>query len=68
MACSGTGSNPAVDNSSDSTSTHAEDCVSATTDTFVYGHEYIVKVGNMAPDFSLPMTDGDTFTLSEQRS
>ena len=37
-----------------------------TTDTIVYEHDYLVKVGDMAPDFSLPMTDGTTFTLSEQ--
>ena len=33
----------------------------------VYENEYIVKVGDIAPDFTLPMTDGSTFTLSEQR-
>ena len=33
----------------------------------VYEHEYIVKIGDMAPDFSLPMTDGSTFSLSAQR-
>ena len=33
----------------------------------VYEHEYIVKVGDIAPDFTLQMTDGSTFTLSEQR-
>ena len=38
-----------------------------TTDTIVYEHDYLVKVGDIAPDFSLPMTDGSTFTLSEQR-
>ena len=38
-----------------------------TTDTIVYEHDYLVKVGDVAPDFSLPMTDGTTFTLSEQR-
>ena len=37
------------------------------TDTIVYEHDYLVKVGDMAPDFSLPMTDGSTFSLSEQR-
>lgn len=36
-------------------------------DTAVYEHEYIVKVGDIAPDFTLEMTDGTTFTLSEQR-
>ena len=38
-----------------------------TTDTIVYEHDYLVKVGDVAPNFSLPMTDGTTFTLSEQR-
>ena len=33
----------------------------------VYEHEYLVKVGDVAPDFTLQMTDGSTFTLSEQR-
>ena len=33
----------------------------------VYENEYIVKVGDIAPDFTLTMTDGSTFTLSEQR-
>ena len=40
---------------------------SIATDTIVYEHDYLVKVGDLAPDFSLPMTDGTTFTLSEQR-
>lgn len=33
----------------------------------VYENEYLVKVGDTAPDFSLPLTDGTTFTLSRQR-
>lgn len=33
----------------------------------VYENEYIVKVGDLAPDFTLELTDGRTFTLSEQR-
>ena len=33
----------------------------------VYENEYIVKVGDLAPDFTLPLTDGSTFTLSNQR-
>lgn len=33
----------------------------------VYENEYIVKVGDMAPDFTLELTDGTIFTLSEQR-
>ena len=33
----------------------------------VYANNYLVKVGDVAPDFSLPLTDGTTFKLSEQR-
>lgn len=36
-------------------------------DTVVYEHEYLVKVGDMAPDFTLKYTNGTEFTLSEQR-
>ena len=36
-------------------------------DTIVYEHEYLVKVGNMAPDFTLKYTDGTEFTLSALR-
>ena len=32
-----------------------------------YEHDYIVKVGDMAPDFTLDLIDGTKFTLSEQR-
>ena len=41
--------------------------VNEVTQQVVYENEYIVKVGDVAPDFTLPMTDGSTFTLSEQR-
>ena len=37
------------------------------TEPTVYENEYIVKVGDVAPDFTLQMTDGTQFTLSEQR-
>lgn len=33
----------------------------------VYENDYIVKVGDVAPDFTLQLTDGSTFTLSQQR-
>ena len=36
-------------------------------DTIVYEHEYLVKVGDMAPDFTLKYTDGAEFTLSALR-
>ena len=37
------------------------------TEPTVYENEYIVKVGDVAPDFTLHLTDGTSFTLSEQR-
>ncbi len=33
----------------------------------VYDNQYLVKVGDTAPDFTLPLTDGSSFTLSQQR-
>lgn len=47
----------------------AEEAAGATEkrDTIVYENEYIVKVGDIAPDFTLEMIDGTKFTLSEQR-
>ena len=33
----------------------------------VYENQYLVKVGDVAPDFTLPLTNGTTFTLSQQR-
>ena len=36
-------------------------------DVMVYENEYSVKVGDTAPDFTLELTDGSAFTLSEQR-
>ena len=33
----------------------------------VYEHDYIVKVGDVAPDFTLELIDGTKFTLSQQR-
>ena len=38
-----------------------------TQDTIVYEHQYLVKVGDKAPDFTLKYTDGTEFTLSQQR-
>lgn len=31
----------------------------------VYENNYLVKVGDVAPDFTLPLTDGTAFTLSK---
>ena len=39
----------------------------AVQDTVVYEHEYLVKVGDVAPDFTLASTDGTEFTLSAHR-
>ena len=39
----------------------------AVQDTVVYEHEYLVKVGDVAPDFTLSSTDGTEFTLSAHR-
>ena len=36
-------------------------------DTIVYEHEYLVKVGDMAPEFTLKYTNGTEFSLSAQR-
>ena len=36
-------------------------------DVVVCENEYLVKVGDTAPDFTLELTDGSAFTLSEQR-
>ena len=36
-------------------------------DVVVYENEYLVKVGDTAPDFTLELTDGSAFTLLEQR-
>ncbi|MBE6302999.1 MAG: TlpA family protein disulfide reductase [Bacteroidales bacterium] len=33
----------------------------------VYENNYLVKVGDVAPDFTLPLTNGTTFTLSQNR-
>lgn len=33
----------------------------------VYENNYLVKVGDIAPDFTLSLTDGSKFTLSENR-
>lgn len=60
-SCGGSNSNTAP--------VKAEEASGATEkrDTIVYENEYIVKVGDIAPDFTLEMIDGTKFTLSEQR-
>ena len=56
--------NPKANESATAT---ADTLQTATTDTIVYEHDYLVKAGDTAPDFTLPTTDGTNFTLSEQR-
>ena len=52
VSCGGTNANAPE-------SAEVLDTLNATSpDTIVYEHDYIVKVGDTAPDFSLPMTDG----------
>ena len=45
----------------------AQESSSAADSVVVYEHEYIVKVGDMAPDFTLETIDGTQFTLSQHR-
>ena len=56
----------ACDNTSKKSEAPAAEQVE-TQDTIVYEHQYLVKVGDMAPDFTLKYTDGTEFTLSQQR-
>lgn len=51
-----------------------KDCISQkdtitenVTQAVVYENDYLVKVGDIAPDFTLQLTDGTIFTLSERR-
>lgn len=54
----------ACNNTSKKSETTAAAEQAPTQDTIVYEHEYLVKVGDMAPDFTLKYTDGNEFTLS----
>lgn len=49
------------------TTTDAATATDTITQPVVYENDYLVKVGDTAPDFTLPLTDGTTFTLSQQR-
>ena len=57
----------ACNNTSKKSETTAAAEQAPTQDTIVYEHEYLVKVGDMAPDFTLKYTDGNEFTLSALR-
>lgn len=57
----------ACNNTSKKSETTAAAEQAPTQDTIVYEHEYLVKVGDMAPDFTLKYTDGSEFTLSALR-
>ena len=66
ISCNGTGNNakPVVETAPPISETVPEAKADSVT---VYEHDYIVKVGDAAPDFTLEMLDGTKFTLSEQR-
>ena len=49
------------------TNSTAADVTEKSDSVIVYEHDYLVKVGDMAPDFTLKYTDGSEFTLSQQR-
>lgn len=49
------------------TSTEVAAATDSVAQPVVYENDYLVKVGDTAPDFTLPLTDGTTFTLSQQR-
>ena len=57
----------ACNNASKKSETTAATEQAPTQDAIVYEHEYLVKVGDMAPDFTLKYTDGSEFTLSALR-
>ena len=57
----------ACNNASKKSETTAAAEQAPTQDTIVYEHEYLVKVGDMAPDFTLKYTNGNEFTLSALR-
>ena len=57
----------ACNNTSKKSETTAAAEQAPTQDTIVYEHEYLVKVGDIAPDFTLKYTDGSEFTLSALR-
>ena len=61
-ACGGSNSAVTPDNGAEQAA-----AVTEKLDTVVYENEYIVKVGDIAPDFTLELLDGSKFTLSEQR-
>ena len=49
------------------TNSTAADVTEKSDSVIIYEHDYLVKVGDMAPDFTLKYTDGSEFTLSQQR-
>ena len=66
ISCNGTGNNAKP--VEETTPAVSEAAPEAKTDSVtVYEHDYIVKVGDVAPDFTLEMLDGTQFTLSENR-
>lgn len=61
IACNSTGNNNATNSAVETDNQQKKDSV------VVYEHDYLVKVGDVAPDFTLQLTDGSEFTLSKQR-
>ena len=59
IACGNTNNTTAASTEAQVTDNKKSDSV------VVYEHDYIVKVGDIAPDFTLNYTDGNEFTLSQ---
>jgi peroxiredoxin len=64
VASCGGSENKATEQQQQTTEVQAEQPENKVT---VYENNYLVKVGDIAPDFTLSLTDGSKFTLSENR-
>ena len=63
LASCGNSSAPAAEQSAEASAPQQEEQKTAV----VYENNYLVKVGDIAPDFTLSLTDGTEFTLSKNR-
>ncbi len=61
ISCGGANKQTSESQEAPQTTVEAKDSV------VVYEHDYLVKVGDVAPDFTLSYTDGKEFTLSQMR-
>ena len=61
ISCGGANKQTSESQEAPQTTVEAKDSV------VVYEHDYLVKVGDIAPDFTLSYTDGKEFTLSQMR-